>query len=608
MNEKKIEEIKENLENSKKKIKEEKKKAKKKIKENHKELENEFAKKGLMKRLLMVSFGPLVVMGVVLAIISSYQLIKSMEKDLFSELGAVVNMVDKMYDEIDDGDYIYEEGELRKGEYRITNNNSMIDAVKDKTNDDITVYYGDEVILTTIFGKNLDRISHEKARDEIVKEVLENGKIYKCSETLAGREYCSYYIPIKDNSGKVIGMMSASKERTGIVETIKNAIINVFVCMIVIFVLAACSIVTSTSRIIRKIKGVSSYLGNIKDGNLISSINQKSLNDKTEIGDMAESALKLNFALNDMVENIKVTVEKLSMASDNMKETAKITNATTEDVNKAIEEIASGTISQAEETQNATDNVMTMGEEIEGMSAAVKVLMGNADVMSESGENAHKMINDLSKANVKTIDAVEKIYHHTELTNDAVLKISKAASVITAIAEETNLLALNASIEAARAGENGKGFAVVASEIQSLAEQSNESADIIMKEIDELMAESELSVSVMKDVKKNVDMQSEKLKNTKNNFEVVINGIRKSSENIESIEKIMYALDENRKSIIDIIQSLSAISEENAAASEETSASTIQLAEIINKLADDAEELSGLAVKLSEDVSIFKTK
>jgi methyl-accepting chemotaxis protein len=215
---------------------------------------------------------------------------------------------------------------------------------------------------------------------------------------------------------------------------------------------------------------------------------------------------------------------------------------------------------------------------------------------------------ELSDANIETINAVQKVYHHTELTNDAVKKINRAATVITSIAEETNLLALNASIEAARAGENGRGFAVVAQEIQKLAEQSNESADEIVKEIENLIKQSELSVEVMEEVKENVDKKSDKLTDTFGKFEVVVRGIRKSVDNINEIGNLMEDLNEGRKSIIDVIQSLSAVSEENAAASQETYASTMQFSEVINKLVEDANELNVLSEKLAENISIFKTK
>ena len=110
------------------------------------------------------------------------------------------------------------------------------------------------------------------------------------------------------------------------------------------------------------------------------------------------------------------------------------------------------------------------------------------------------------------------------------------------------------------------------------------------------------------EVKKNVDKKSDKLTDTFGKFEVVVRGIRKSVDNINEIGNLMEDLNEGRKSIIDVIQSLSAVSEENAAASQETYASTMQFSEVINKLVEDANELNVLSEKLAENISIFKTK
>ena len=572
-----------------------------------KQIENGLAKKGLMKKLMLMSLIPLIATSVISVLVSSVKMVEKMRDEAYAKMGAVVNMAEKMYEEIDDGDYSYSDGEMKKGKYQITNNEAVIDAIKEKTKVDISVYYGDTSKLTTIFDGNNSRAEDIKASEAVVNEVIEKGNEYKCKETICGTKYYTYYLPIKDSAGKVIGMFAACETQDMVRDAVQESIIYVFVCIMVMFIISVGLVIFSSNRISRKIKSVNQFLGNIRNGDLTTSIDKKVLVDKTEIGDIAESALKLNVALGGMVEDIKKSAERLAVSAETMQKTADTTNTTTQEVNKAIEEITTGTVSQAEETQNATDAVITMGEEIEKTSKAVNELMVNADVMNRNGESAERMVNELSAANLKTMEAVKRIYKHTELTNDAVLKISNSARIITNIAEETNLLALNASIEAARAGENGKGFAVVASEIQELAEQSNQSADEIMKEIDNLIAESEHSVEVMRDVKANVDLQSEKLADTKNNFNTMLVGVRKSMENIAYIEKITVSLNENRKSIIDIIQSLSAISEENAAASEQTAASTTQLGEIIDKLADDATELNNLAEMLEKEISEFKT-
>lgn len=153
--------------------------------------------------------------------------------------------------------------------------------------------------------------------------------------------------------------------------------------------------------IIKRIKNVSGYLGNMRGGDLTTSIDKKVIDDKTEIGDIAESAIKLNFSLSEMIENIKNIVNNLSESSVKIKETVDITNSTTEEVDKAIEEIATGTVSQAEETQNATNDIIAMGQEIERISKSVENLTNNSKIMKKNGEEAHKMVVELSVANAK---------------------------------------------------------------------------------------------------------------------------------------------------------------------------------------------------------------
>ena len=298
-------------------------------------------------------------------------------------------------------------------------------------------------------------------------------------------------------------------------------------------------------------------------------------------------------------ENMRETSHKLESMAD-------ITNRSTDEVTKAVEEIATGAMSQAEETQQATDNVIDMGNQIENIAMKLKTLTDNSAEMNKNDEEAGGIIKELNGSNAKTMEAIDRIAKQTNITNECVQQISQTMEIITNIAEQTNLLALNASIEAARAGENGKGFAVVASEIQKLAEQSNDAAGEIQRIIGELLMDSEKTVQIMQDVNTLVGEQSRKLKQTKSKFEDVSKGIRSSMSDIKEIEKKAEILNHARGEIIETIQSLSAISEENAAASQETTAATEELKATIEGLAMDAETLKELAVKLEKEVSIFK--
>ncbi len=326
---------------------------------------------------------------------------------------------------------------------------------------------------------------------------------------------------------------------------------------------------------------------------------------RDETGSMARALTHMRQEMTEVVNGITAQSKVLFEASHNMSESASHTTASVNDVEKAISEIAQGATSQAQETQTATENVILMGNMIEETNTEIEELRSSANGMRSSAEKALDILKQLNEVNNQTKDAIRTIYEQTNTTNASALKIKEATDIITDIAEETNLLSLNASIEAARAGEQGRGFAVVASQIQKLAEQSNESARQIGDIINQLMADSEKSVDTMKDVKVVIDKQDEYVANTEESFHEVNDGIQKSIEGIRTIADRTEQLDQARVKVVDVVQNLTAIAEENAAGTEETSASVVEVGNTMMEMADEAKHLSDIANKLEENVSVF---
>ena len=188
-----------------------------------------------------------------------------------------------------------------------------------------------------------------------------------------------------------------------------------------------------------------------------------------------------------------------------------------------------------------------------------------------------------------------------EATDQSVTKITEAVDMITDIASQTGLLSLNASIEAARAGEAGKGFAVVATEIQHLSQESEDSALKITEIVKRLSEDSRNSMLVMKEVMERLQEQQDKLNETISKFQNVRDGITSSREHTGQIHIQAQQCDHDRNEMLDIVQNLSAISEENAASTEETTASMQELNSTIMLLADSAVKLKELAVALEEN-------
>ena len=341
-------------------------------------------------------------------------------------------------------------------------------------------------------------------------------------------------------------------------------------------------------------------------GNLKVKVNEKAKKRKDEIGAMTR---ELELLINELVEviaNVKNSSKVLFTSGTSLEEMANQTSTTTNEISHAVEDISRGAMTQAEETETASGSIIEMGNIITEIVGSVDALGQSSLHMKNASDESAVIIHELSLSNDRTTDAIEKIGQQVHTTNDSVQAIRQAVDLITSIADETSLLSLNASIEAARAGEHGRGFAVVASEIQKLAEESNNSAQEIGKIIDNLLKQSEQTVVVMDEVNEIVGEQRLKLEQTKEKFQLVTEGVSSTRKESEVIEKQTTACDGARAKIMDVIQNLSAISEENAASTQETNASMEELNATLNLLAESAKDLLELSTELEKSMDFFQ--
>lgn len=212
---------------------------------------------------------------------------------------------------------------------------------------------------------------------------------------------------------------------------------------------------------------------------------------------------------------------------------------------------------------------------------------------------------ELIKISDETKEAFDIVYKQTNVTNQSAQEIQSAADVITDIADQTNLLSLNASIEAARAGEHGKGFAVVADEIRKLAEQSRESASQITGIIEMLIRNSNTTVDTMKKVTDMIDKQGEELSQTKSVFGDLNNEIGLVGGAVDNIRNEIEQLNQLKNSVMGAVDNLAAIAEENAASTQETSASMQELGNLVAECRRDVEEIVRMSETLAENTNKF---
>lgn len=415
-------------------------------------------------------------------------------------------------------------------------------------------------------------------------------------------KYAAFYV---DNTADFI--LGLSADETDILADVSTMMKTCIIAAIL--TMAFCSILgyLIVRRTIKPIKGVTEVVNKLSELDFTDDEIQEKLNKrKDETGSMSRAISVLREKLKVVLLDLQDQSKLLFEASDSLNTSASETASTIEQVEKAVSDIAEGATSQADETQKATENVILMGNMVEETSAEVRELIGNATDMKTSGDDATAILTQLEQINEKTSHAIDVIYEQTNTTNESAMKIRDATSLITSIAEETNLLSLNASIEAARAGEQGRGFAVVASQIQKLAEQSNESARQIETIIDSLISDSEKAVATMDEVKQIMSQQNENVSRTETIFTQVKNGIDSSINGINSIADKAKSMDDARVNVVDVVQSLTAIAQENAASTEETSASVTEVSGIVYDISSNAEKLKAIANELDRNMKIFK--
>lgn len=309
--------------------------------------------------------------------------------------------------------------------------------------------------------------------------------------------------------------------------------------------------------------------------------------------------------LENTITQVKNLTVVLATSGDLMEESATRTKVVAGEINETIGEISKGAGEQAKDIETSSQRVMDIITNIRGITDNVSNLSEKAASMSSDGQVAKVNMNNLTASSSSTNEAFGKIVEQVNKTDESVGKIQDAVSLISSVANQINLLSLNASIEAARAGEAGKGFAVVASEISNLADQTNQSTAIIEGIIKGLSEESNKTVATINEVTTMIENQKNSIDTTGNIFAGVSDGISFTSDAVVDVLKQAKDCEKSGQEVSDLMTNLSAISEENAASAETTSTAMTRLNEETAKLADASVELKKHADNLRDDLEFF---
>lgn len=374
---------------------------------------------------------------------------------------------------------------------------------------------------------------------------------------------------------------------------------------VVTFAFVLIVLIVITSFLLKDITKILNVCNVLRTLDLRNRENLKEYCGKSETGKISASVLELAESLAGVLSDVRQSETNLSNNVEAVKAYISNTEELTQKIVVSMSEISQGASDQAEDILVAAEEVSKISDLIEENNVSLANLKDGSAEMELTSQNAIEILNSLSQMSETTEAAISLINEKMDMTNKATEEIAVATDLITNIASQTNLLAINASIEAARAGDSGRGFAVVAEEIKMLSDQSEQSASKIRDIISSLISTVEEANKAVKNVSDIITRQNKDIEDTEKAFSRVMSCVKKSEQQVEEISNKNDVLGEAKDTITELISNLSAIAQENAAMSCESNLSMEDLGREMTSIMSEIDKTSQVAEELNANMGKF---
>ena len=564
----------------------------------------------LKYKILFVALLPILVVCIAVMVINNTVIKNTLLDKTKNELKATAEALSAAYNQ-NSGEYFKnDDGEIWKGTYNVSLSQKLVTEMSEKTGSSLTFFYGDKRLVTSLKDKKGDYILGSKAGDYLKKNVLEGGKdVFTSRVSVEGTMYYGYYIPVKqNNSDDIIGMIFAGMPVREVDKTINLVSGLLFLILGIVLILTILVSVLASKEIASAIEDSVLVVQNMASGNLNVSINRKNLGRKDEVGKLSAGTKSLRESLGNMIGAISDNTLSLDVASQDMSNIAGQASDAMDSISENLKSVLESAKNQAEVTASVDDNVYNINMMLKQTVDEADGLSDAADDMLGTGREVDNSLKNLYNSNEEVLDAIERIRKQTSETDISVDKIKEAVNLIASIAEETNLLSLNASIEAARAGESGKGFAVVAVEISKLAEQSNAASADIEKMIMDLGKNSERTVETMEMVQDAINRQSDDMNNTRKIFEKVKDRINLVAKGVANIREATERLEGETTYIAEDINGLNAAANKNMENVKETMEAGEEVLKVVKNVSSMSVNVNTAANEMMQSVEKFRKK
>lgn len=560
------------------------------------------------QKMLTLCCVPMILLTVFSMILGLAQFKDGMYKETKSSLYSSAIAALNLYQSQGYGDYaLKSDGDVWRGKnFDVSTGTSVVDGLKEKTGVDITFFFKDTAVMTSIKNDKDQRWIGMQAGENIKTYTLQQGAELWYKNIEIDHKMChAYIIPITQSSdGSVIGAMMASQSAETFQHMIKRfimvsvAVSFVILLAVILFIFVYIGSLTKVLHDVRRVL-LRVSMGDLSDDRLIR------IKRSDEFGELAQGTEKLRVKIDELLSETKRGTETLKQAVEHLNATSERVAAAAKETSLNIDQISTTANTQKAETRNATEDVEITNSAINLMLDHISDINKLSIDMESSSRESQNILEELLLSSRNSQETVKDISQQVMVTNESVQQIKSVTEYITDIAEETNLLALNASIEAARAGEAGRGFAVVAEQIQKLAEQSNNSAAKIGQNIRELVVKTEGIVQAMDIIEDTLKKQEESVDKTKKIFDELNESILNVNHKESEMQKNIADMNQAKENVSNIIQQIAEAAEDSAFVSANAETMTGQMTEEMQGLTTLMEDLTDVANKLSENLELF---
>lgn len=360
----------------------------------------------------------------------------------------------------------------------------------------------------------------------------------------------------------------------------------------------------TANSISKPVRTLTDRLVTISNGDLTSKAFEVARKD--ELGTLMQASNELTVKMRNILSAIRTVSENVAAHSEELAQSANEVNRGTEQIASTMHDIADGTDNQSKRTVDLADTIRTFKTSVEQSAtegSSLFQLSKDVQNLTASGQQImHDTTMQMQSIDTIVSTAVEQVEH---LSNQSA-QITNLVSVIHGIADQTNLLALNAAIEAARAGEHGKGFAVVADEVRKLAEQVQLSVADISKIVDSIQQETITVTTSLHSGYSEVKKGSAQITTTSTTFNDISRAALLMLENIELISTNLQQIDGKTETINEAVNEIAAVTEQSAVGIQQTSATVQETSSTIEEMANSTEQLAKMAEQLNDEVQKFK--